>query len=179
MTAALAQPAIDRYDAVARLFHWATALLVIANLITGLAHDALEGEWNAMPFHKACGLTVLIMAAGRLAWRLAHRPPPWPPVMHRWQRAAATAVHAAFYALIFVMPITGWIMSSASKYPLSWFGLFAWPKLAVAKDSPLADAAHEGHEVLGFVFIGLLALHIIAALHHQFVSRDGLIRRMI
>ena len=81
--------------------------------------------------------------------------------------------------MFIAVPLSGWIMSSAGKYPLQWFGLFDIPKWPVVKDSPLADAAHEGHELMGKLFIPLIALHIGAAFFHQFVQKDGVLRRML
>ncbi|GGZ05312.1 cytochrome b [Novosphingobium colocasiae] len=169
----------DRYNAVARLLHWLIAAMIAINLATGLLHDPLEKLIRLMPFHKALGLTVLVLSCARLGWRLAWTAPPTLPGMGAAEIAAARGVHVVLYALMIAMPLSGWIMSSASTYPLSWFGLFAVPKLAVAKGSALAGFAHEFHELGGWIMLALVAGHALAALRHHFILRDGVLRRML
>lgn len=169
----------DRYNATARLLHWLIAAMIAANLATGLLHDPLERVVELMPFHKALGLTVLALSCLRLGWRMVGRPPAYPASMARWEIVAARGVHALLYALMIAMPLTGWIVSSAGKYPLSWFGLFAVPKLAVAKGSALAGFGHEFHELGGWIMLALVAGHALAALRHHFILRDGVLRRML
>jgi cytochrome b561 len=153
-------------------------VLIIANLASGLLHDAVERQVALIPFHKATGLTILVLSLLRLAWRFSWRPPPWPESLGRATLLVARATHAAFYVLMIVMPVTGWIMSSASERPLVWYGLFPVYKLPVAKGSALAGFGHEAHELLGWLFLALVVLHVAAALRHQFVLRDEVLRRM-
>lgn len=168
-----------RYNAVARTFHALIAALVIFNLVTGIFGEAIEGIWQPYPAHKATGILILLLSLCRLAWRFTWTMPGWPSTMSKLQRSVARMTHIALYALMLIVPLTGWILSSAGKYPLTIYGLFDWPKLAVAKGSALAEAAHEGHEVLGFLMAGLVMLHIAAALHHHFVIKDNVLRRML
>ena len=168
-----------RYNSVARAFHAVIAVMVIFNLLTGIFGDAIEDIWQPFPAHTATGILILLLSLGRLGWRFTWTMPDWPETMSNLQRTVARLTHAALYALMLIVPLTGWIFSSAGKYPLSIYGLFDWPKLAVAKGSALAEAAHEGHEVLGFVMAGLVVLHIAAALHHHFVIKDNVLRRML
>jgi len=168
-----------RYNSMARALHWVIALLVIGNLAGGLLHDALEDVINLMPLHKASGMTVLALSLVRIAWRLTWTAPRPPSSMSGLEIAGAKAVHALFYGLMLAMPLTGWIMSSAGKYPLTWFGLFDIPKLPVTRETPLYDLGHEGHEILGWVFIVLALLHIAAALRHHLLLKDNVLRRMM
>lgn len=168
-----------RYNSVARAFHAVIAVMVIFNLLTGIFGDAIEDIWQPFPAHKATGILILLLSLGRLGWRFTWTMPDWPETMSNLQRTVARLTHAALYALMLIVPLTGWIFSSAGKYPLSIYGLFDWPKLAVAKGSALAEAAHEGHEVLGFAMAGLVVLHVAAALHHHFVIKDNVLRRML
>lgn len=167
-----------KYNAVARAFHWAIAALVIFNLASGIGGEAIEDVWNVFPTHKATGILILLLTLGRIGWRLTWTMPAWPETMSAMKRAVARTTHFGLYALMLAVPLTGWTMSSAGKYPISMFGLFEWPKFALTKDSPLAKAAHEGHEILGFLMAGLVVLHIAAALHHHFVRKDISLRRM-
>lgn len=168
------------YNSVARALHWAVAALILLNLPLGPLGDFIEDAVGASPFplHKSIGLTVLVLSLIRLGWRIANPPPPLPATTEARERRLAAMVHGTLYALMILVPLTGYAMSSAGKYPLSWFGLFAVPKLPVERDSAPAELAHEGHEVLG-IMLGVLAIgHILAALRHGFILRDGVYRRM-
>ena len=166
-----------RYDSVARLLHWAMAALILTALGLGLLHDALK-PMNVMPLHKSLGLSVLMLAVVRILWRLTHRAPPLPAHIPPAQRAATGAVHGLLYLLMLAMPMSGWATASAGKYPLSYFGLFAWPKLAVTKGSAAAGAAHQAHGVGGWLMLALVAGHIAAAIWHR-MRRDGIMERML
>lgn len=168
---------VTRYNATARTFHGIIAVLVIANLALGLLHESLPKDWAVIPLHKSLGLTVLAASVLRLAWRFTWTAPAYAPAIARWDVAVARVVHALFYGLLVLLPLTGWIMSSAGPRPLAWFGIPV-AKFAVAKGSPLAGAAHEGHELLGYLLLALAVLHIAAALRHHFILRDGVLRRM-
>ena len=178
MTASAASDRLARYDAVARGLHWAMAVLIIANLASGFLNDALEGIVRVIPVHKSIGLTVLVLSLVRLGWRFAGHRPPLPAAMPAWERAAAQATHAAFYVLMIALPLSGWIFSSAGRYPLDWFGLFPVPKFAVTKADAIYAVMHDGHEAMGVIAALLIALHVGAALRHHFVLRDQVLRRM-
>jgi cytochrome b561 len=98
--------------------------------------------------------------------------------MPRWQAIAARVNHWALYALLFALPITGWLTSSAANRPVSWFGLVQLPDF-VAPDAGLKEAFEEAHEVLVVLLLTLVVLHVAAALKHQFFDRDGLLFRML
>jgi cytochrome b561 len=130
-----------------------------------------------MSRHKSVGITILGLAAIRIAWRWLDPPPPEPP-MPRWQLVAARLNHWALYGLLFALPLTGWLMSSAANRPASWFGFFQLPDL-VAPDAGLQEILEEAHELLVNVLFALAGLHVAAALKHQFVDRNGLLLRML
>lgn len=166
-----------RYNAVARALHAVIAVLVVTNLGLGLGHDALEDTFAVMPLHKSIGITVLGVSVLRLLWRFTWTTPPYDPPLGRFDAVASKLVHWTFYALILIMPLTGWIMTSAGDRPLAWFGV-PFPKLEVVKDSTLYEIGHEGHEILAWVTLALAVLHVAAALRHHFVLRNGVVRRM-
>lgn len=166
------------YNRVARFLHWTIGLLVIGNIIGGIFHDPLGEIFPVMPIHKSIGFVVLALSLFRLYWRITHPVPPLPQSMPRWEAVSAQALHWIFYALMIALPLTGWIFSSAGKYPLQFFGLFDIPKLAVEKGSLLADATHEAHELLGFAWAGLLLIHVGAALRHHYILKDNILTRM-
>lgn len=163
-----------RYSRVAMWFHWTIAALVILNLIIGIFHDAIGG----IPIHKAIGLTVLVLTAGRVAWRLGHRPPPLPAHTRAWEKGAAHATHWTLYLLMIAMPVTGWLMvsGSANRYPLTWFGLFDIPYLPVGEAA--GGFGHDAHALLGWLMLALVVLHVAAALRHRLILRDGVLARM-
>ncbi|WP_240704756.1 cytochrome b [Croceicoccus sediminis] len=175
MTAAVG---VERYNAVARFLHWTIAVIIIGNIIGGFFHDALEDVVNVMPLHKSFGLTVLVLSLVRLGWRMAHRAPPLPAHTPAWERGAAHLTHALFYVLMIGLPMTGWLVSSGSKYPLNWFGLFDVPKFGITPDGAIDGFAHEAHEIMGWVAVALIVLHVGAALRHHFVLKDNVLRRM-
>jgi cytochrome b561 len=169
----------DRYSTGAIWFHWIIAALVIVNLAIGLFHESLlKGVHGAMPLHKSVGLTVLVLTVAFILWRLAHRRPSLPTDMPAWQRAAAHGAHWGLYALLLIMPLSGWAMVSNSRHPmpLEWFGVPV-PFLPVAKS--VSGAAHQSHTVLGWVMLALVALHVLAALRHHVVQRDSVLTRML
>jgi len=169
----------DRYSTGAIWFHWTIALLVLVNLFIGLFHESLlDGFDGAMPLHKSIGLLVLVLTIGRLGWRLAHQPPALPPGMPGWEKTAAHAMHWTLYALLLIMPLTGWIMSSHTRvpHPIWFFGLFQVPFLPVTRGA--AGVAHESHELLGYLMTALVVLHIAAALRHHLILRNSVLLRM-
>ncbi len=169
-----------RYGIVAQTLHWAIVVLLIVQVTLGMIADELPLGLEKLALlarHKSFGITILGLAVIRLAWRWIDRPPP-PPPMPRWQQLAANLNHWALYALLFAMPLSGWMMSSASNYPVSWFGLAQLPDL-VLPDRSLKEQLQEVHELLVTILISLALLHVAAALKHQFFDRDGLLFRML
>lgn len=167
---------VARYHSVARSLHWIMAALILGNAAGGLLADAAPRL--IMPIHKSIGITVLALAALRLAWRLLYPPPPYPPEVGRMERNLANIVHVILYALMFLVPITGWMLASSGRAPLSWFGLFDIPKFAISREDPLAGFAGEAHEILGITTLALALAHAAAALYHHFVRRDPTLLRM-
>lgn len=177
-----------RYTGVAMALHWLIALLVIGNLIGGhlietfeeAADPALQGLAPTIEgLHISFGATILALTAVRLGWRLANPPPPLPAYMTPLERWLAGAVHIGFYLLLFVLPLSGWAMLSTGRVPqpLSWFGLVSLPPLPLP--GGLRGLFHEGHELLGWAMVALIALHVGAALKHRIFDRDDLLARML
>ena len=169
---------MERYSLVARVLHWTIALLILFNLWLGFAHDSLPRDWQVMPVHKSVGLTVLALTLLRILWRFARPAPALPAGMPRWEQRVAKGTHFAFYALMLLIPLTGWIMTSAGTRPLNWFFLFDVPKWPVTKGDAIVGLSGETHEVGAFLWAALILLHVLAALRHQFILKDGLMRRM-
>lgn len=169
----------DRYSRGAIAFHWVIAALVLFNLWLGLFHESLPRDWKVMPVHKSVGITILVLTLGRIAWRLTHRPPHLSESLPAWEKRLARGVHFLLYALLLILPLTGWLFSSnpAKPRPFSWFFLFDVPLLPATP--AISSGAHEAHELLGYLMAALVALHIAAALRHHFLLRDNVLAGMI
>jgi cytochrome b561 len=151
-------------------------LLIIGNLAGGLLHDV--DPKLIMPLHKATGILLLSLVTIRILWRITHKAPAYPASMSGGVRLLSSATHIILYVLMVLIPLSGWIMASAGDSPISFFGLFDVPKFGVTKEDAIAGVSHEGHELLAFAMIGLLVLHIGAALRHHFILKDGIMARM-
>ena len=168
------------YSRTAVALHWLIAGLVLSALFMGWTMTNMEfspGKLKLYNYHKWVGVTVLALAVLRIGWRLTHQPPP-PGVMPRWQQIAANATHALLYVLMVAVPCSGWAYSNATGYPIVYLGKFPLPDI-VGKDKALAAQLLQVHEVLAFTFAGFVLLHLLAALQHQFIHRDGTLRRML
>jgi cytochrome b561 len=172
--------AIARYGSVAIALHWLIASFVLANLMLGVSMIQLplsprKLQWFLV--HKWIGITVFLLTSVRLLWRL-WRPPPTSVAMPAWQMRASKISHAALYALLFAVPLSGWIYSSATGVQVNYLGLFALPDL-VAKDRGLAHVLGITHLTLNSALFTLVCVHTAAALHHHFVERDAVLHRML
>ena len=173
------------HGAVAIGLHWVLALLILCALGVGVFMHGLPFSplrVRLFNWHKWTGVTVLVLSGLRLLWRLTHRPPALPArvrvTMPTWQRRAHGATHALLYLLFFAVPLSGWAYSSALGFPVVWFGMWRLPDW-VPVDAPFAEAMLKPlHQTFAFTLAGFVALHIAAAFKHQFVDRDGLMRRM-
>ncbi len=166
----------DRYSSIARGLHWLMALMIVGNLLGGFFHDIAPSV--IMPAHFVMGLSVLLLTLLRFGWRLTHRPPAFPATMSGLERLAAHLGHLGLYALMLAMPITGWLIVSSGRRPVNIFGLFEIPKLPVEQSRAFHHLMEERHELLAWVMIGLVVIHVAAALRHHFIKRDGVLARM-
>jgi cytochrome b561 len=170
-----------RYSVPAQLFHWVIAVMIVIQFVLAKMQDHLPLGGRKLALlarHKSVGMTVLMLAILRLAWRLWHPAPSLPSTMRPFERWAARATHAAFYVLLFAMPLTGWLMSSAKNYSVSWFGLFTWPNL-IGKNEDAFNFLRATHDILSYVLFTIAVLHILAALKHHFWDRDDVLVRML
>jgi cytochrome b561 len=155
-----------------RRFHWLMAALLILQWVSGNWDDLL-GE----RFHFSLGVVVLLLGVLRLAWRLMQRAPPALPGPRHEHLLAAT-VHASFYAVMLLLPLTGIVWRQARERVVDVFGLFQLPQF-IAPDRGLARSMHDVHEWLAWAFLVLFGLHLLGVLKHQFIDRDGTLRRML
>jgi cytochrome b561 len=170
-----------RYSAVAQGFHWLIAALIVVQFTLAWSADDLPlgaRKLALLARHKSFGMTILMLATLRLLWRLFNRPPDLPVGMSTIERRLARATHVLFYVLLFVMPLTGWMMSSAKNYSVSWFDQFTWPNLIVPNERAF-DLLRTTHDTLSWLLFALALLHILAALKHHFWNKDGVLKRML
>jgi cytochrome b561 len=171
---------IARYSTPAIVLHWLVALLIFVGFPLGLYMSDLTlspTKLQLYSYHKWIGITVLVLAGLRVVWRLMHRPPPLPDGVVRWQRQASAVVHGLLYVLILVIPLSGWLMSSAKGFQTVWFGVLPLPDL-IGKDKGLGELLEEVHQVLNFTLLGFVILHVGAALQHHFIERQPFLQRM-
>lgn len=169
-----------RYDLVQIFLHWAISLLLVAAIVDIWIANSLErGELRTTLFflHRSFGTTIFALTLVRLGWRLTHAVPPPPASVPVWQQQAGAATHWLLYALVLVMPITGYLSSALLGHPVTYFFLFDLPALPEMK--PAAKSLGRIHELLQWAVYAIVALHAAAAFRHHFVLGDGLIRRML
>lgn len=170
-----------RWGAVSQSLHWLIVLLIIGQGVVGLImvdlHNSLT-KIQIYALHKSFGLTVLALVVLRLLWRLYAGTPK--PVIGTptWQRKIASLTHVALYALLFAIPISGWVFNSAAGYPLQWFKLFNLPAL-VGRDQALRETAVAVHELLFWVLVSLAVVHAAAAICHHLFQHDDTLARML
>lgn len=172
--------AAPKYSSTAIAMHWLAALLILAAIAVGVSMTNLGMSPTRLKlynWHKWLGITILAVSVLRLLWRATHRPPA-AVAMPPWQRHAARLTHAGLYALFFAVPLLGWTYSSASGFPVVVFGVLPLPDL-VAPDKALAQALKAWHTNAALVLGALVLLHVVAALKHHFMDRDGMLWRMV
>jgi len=169
------------YSRTAIFLHWLVALGLIATFSLGLYMEGLPLSPNKLKlysWHKWAGISLLMLVVVRLAWRLSHPAPSLPSSLSRKELLMAHAGHWLLYVLMLMLPISGWLMSSAQGFPVVWFGVLPLPDL-VAKDAALGSTLQTVHVVLAYTLAVVVVGHIAAALHHQFVKRNGVLARML
>lgn len=173
---------VDRWGGVSQAFHWLIVLLILTIAIVGLTMVELPKTpkyfW-VYTLHKSLGLIVLTLAVLRLAWRLYAGAPAPVPGTPRWQERIASITHWLLYALIFAMPLSGWLYDSSSGLrPFRWFGLVEVPKLSPPNESVRA-LSHDAHETMFWVLVFLVVVHAGAALYHHLIQNDATLARML
>jgi cytochrome b561/polyisoprenoid-binding protein YceI len=171
----------QRWGSLSQLLHWLIVALIALQAALGLTGIMLPlgvEKLAVLARHKSVGITILALAVLRLLWRWLNPTPPLPSNLKSYERFLAHFTHAALYVLLFAMPLTGWIMSSARGFPVSWFDLFQLPDL-VPKSRTLYEAMMTTHAALAIALALTVALHIAGALKHHFVLKDDTLRRML
>jgi cytochrome b561 len=172
---------LERFGTGSRAFHWATFVLLIASFGIGWTMIGLPlgpSKLQAYSWHKSVGVTVFLVTIVRLGWRCANPPPPLPGSMPGWQKGASRLSHAGLYGLLLIMPVSGWVMSSALGVTTVYFGLVPLPDL-IAPDYEFGQTLAWFHYLLGLALAILIGIHIAAAVYHHFVLGDEIAKRML
>jgi cytochrome b561 len=175
----------SRYGLLSRALHWSSALFIVALIGVGLYMTGLDNEdpnrLGIYSLHKSVGALVLMLSLLRVLWILRSPAPPAPAALAPKEVMLSKVVQALLYALIFLVPISGWVMSSSAGYPVGFFGLFELPQL-VGKDEGLHEIAQEVHELAAYGIAALVLLHIAGALKHRLKGSGpeaDVLRRML
>ncbi len=168
------------YTRTAIGLHWLMALLILVALPMGMVMHELDlspFKLKLYSWHKWIGVSVFGLAVLRALWAVSHPPPPLPASQAPWQRRAARLVHVGLYLLLFLIPLSGWLMSSAKGFQTVYFGVLPLPDL-LTKNEALGEALAGVHEALNLGLLALLAAHIGAAMKHHLVDHDEVLARM-
>ncbi len=180
----------DKYTRTAVALHWAIAFFIGCNIALGLGANYVPDAYvrPMIDLHKSIGITVLALVLVRIFWRLTHKPPALPADYRRWERLAAATAHAALYVLILAMPVTGWIhdsaWSGAASHPFKLFWVIPFFRLGfiTSLDPATKDHVHALfsaiHTYISYALYGVLGLHVLGALKHQFIDKHAELQRM-
>ena len=172
------------YTATAKLLHWLVASLVVVQFVlANLAEraedaDDLVSELALFANHRSVGITILALIIIRLLWRWRNPPPPLPETVPQWQLMASRVSHYSLYGILLVMPISGWLMSSAADVSVTWFNLVDLPDF-VSPNHDRHEFFEGTHELLATLLFVIASLHILAALKHRLFDKDGVLQRML
>lgn len=168
------------YTPVAAGFHWLLAALLIGQIAFGWFLTTIPRGTPMRSFwvntHKSTGLVIAAIILLRILWRLTHTPPPLPAFMPVWERVAARCSHAMLYALMVIMPVSGYVASNFSKYGIKFFNAVKLPPWGV-DDRHIYAIFNSIHVVAGYAFAALIAVHVLAAIRHA-ARRDGVFSRI-
>lgn len=166
---------VNFYGIVAKTLHWIVAISIIFMLFLGFF---MSGR-TLYTVHKSLGITILIIMILRVAWKITNIIPKLPKKTPKWQKVISKLTHLILYLLAFIMPFSGWLMSSASNHSPNFWWWFRWPLPSISANGRLANFAHDLHGILAWVIIGFICLHTLAALKHHFINKDDVLKRML
>jgi cytochrome b561 len=171
----------ERFTTTAVVLHWVAAALILCTFPLGLYMADLPlspTRIKLFSYHKWLGVTILLLSVARLLWRAQHPAPALPESMPAWQQLLAHSVQHVIYLLLFVVPITGWLMSSAKGFQTVYLGLIPLPDL-LEKNKALGDFLEDVHASLNWLLLAMFVLHVAGALKHHFIEKNELLTRMV
>ena len=174
-------PPRSDWHPLTKLLHWLIALLIVSMAVIGLSMGSMANGPDKIAIyalHKSLGITLLALVLVRIGWRLRSGSPAPLPGIPRLQHLLAQLIHGLLYLLLLALPLSGWVMNSASGFPLQWFGLFNLPALA-GRDEALHALATSTHEWLFWGLAVLVLAHAGAAIFHHLFQGDATLARML
>jgi cytochrome b561 len=180
---------VKRYHSGAIILHWLTALFLIGNLVLGLLLEDLPSDqkFQLYQLHKSLGILVLVLTVLRIVWRFMHPAPSLPSTLKAWETWTVKVTHFLFYVLMLGLPLSGWALVSASprNIPTMMFGLIPLPHMPFFESildrgerKAIAGSIGDVHELMAYIMLALLAVHILAALRHHWMLKDETVLRM-
>ncbi len=172
---------VERYNNTAIALHWLIALLIFVAFPMGLYMSDMKlspTKLQLISYHKWIGVTVFVLAIIRIIWRATHTPPALPDSISRMQKIGSNIVHGFLYVLLFAVPVSGWLMSSAKGFKTVWFGVLPLPDL-LSKDKALGEVLEGVHQSLNYMLLLLVVLHVAALIKHRFIDKDEVLNRML
>ena len=172
---------VERYNNTAIALHWLIALLIFVAFPLGWYMSDLQlspTKLQLFSYHKWIGVTVLVLALIRVIWRFTHTPPALPDSISKLQQMGSHVVHGILYLLLFAVPISGWLMSSAKGFKTVLFGVLPLPDL-LDKDKALGHLLEVVHQSLNYILLLLVVLHVAALIKHRFIDHDDVLTRML
>jgi cytochrome b561 len=168
------------YSRESKVLHWLIAVIVIMMLSLSFFLDDLPDQYRSTAFmlHKSLGLTVLFLMYVRILTIWLSGKPPLPDSVPLIEKMASRSLHYSFYILLIAMPLSGWIMSVAANRVPTFFGLFRLP-LPIEPNKVLASFMKEAHEIMAWILVGMVILHVLAALKHHFINKNNVLKRML
>jgi cytochrome b561 len=170
----------ESWGRLSRGLHWLMAPLVLGMLGIGIYMTSLppsDQKWMFYGWHKSFGIVVLALVVIRLSWRLTQTTPSLAQLDH-WQVQLAKINHYLLYLLMFIMPLSGAVMSQAGGHPVKFFEYWTLPTL-ITQNPLVALMARQIHGWAGYLFLALIAIHVGAALYHHFILKDKILKRMV
>ena len=171
----------DSFGSIAKTFHWVIALCIIGMLTVGFIMVNVEpspAKKILYGLHKSTGALILFLVVLRLTWRVWNPAPQLPGSLNPWHHRLANLSPFALYSLMFLMPLSGIALSQAAGYPINVYDMFALPTV-LSKNPDLSKTAATIHKYGAFAFIGVLTLHVSAALYHHFILKTNILKRML
>jgi cytochrome b561 len=169
----------DRYGIVAIFLHWIIAILILGQIFLGWYMTDLEispTKFRLYGWHKEWGVIILFLVCLRILWRTVNVSPSLnelPAV----ERITARIAHFILYFLMVTVPLTGWLMSSAKGFPVSFFGIFVLPDI-ISPDKNMGNIYNQIHVWLAYTLLAVICLHVVGALKHHFIDKDNILRRI-
>jgi cytochrome b561 len=172
----------ESYSRTAIGLHWLIALLIICGFYLGWIMTDIPGftptKLKYFSWHKWIGVTVFALAVIRVLWRSSHKAPSMPRRMPGWQKGVAHLTHFLLYVLMLIIPVSGYLYSSAAGIQVVYLGVLPLPTI-IGPDNAMKVTLKTVHIYLNYTLLILVAMHVLAALKHHFIDRDGLLARMI